>query len=162
MPVEFLSDEQARRYGRYQGDPNPDQLERFFAFGDAELIDISRQRSDANRLGYAVQLGTVRFLGCFVDLHEVPGPVVHHVATVLRIEPEAFKAYSSSASRFSHAVTIRERYGYTAFGEGPGRWRFLRGLFERVWTGTTVPQCWSTWPLTGWSRTGCSCRVSPR
>jgi hypothetical protein len=45
MPVEFLSDEQARRYGRFQGDPNPDQLERFFAFGDAELIDISRQRS---------------------------------------------------------------------------------------------------------------------
>ena len=34
----------------------------------------------------------------------------------------------------SHAVTIRERYGYTAFGEGPVPWRFLRWLFEPVWT----------------------------
>jgi hypothetical protein len=111
MPVEFLSDDQARRYGRYQGDPNPDQLERFFTFGNTELTDISRQRSDANRLGYAVQLGTVRFLGCFVDLHEVPGSVVHHVAADLGIDGEVFRAYSRSSSRFPHAVTIRRRYG---------------------------------------------------
>ena len=139
MPVESFSDEQARRYGRYQGDPNPDQLERFFTFGDSELIDIARQRSDANRLGYAVQLGTVRFLGCFVDIPEVPGPVVHHVASGLGVEPEVFKAYSSSAGRFPHAVMIRKRYGYTSFGESPGRWRFLRWLFERVWTGDDRP-----------------------
>jgi hypothetical protein len=32
---------------------NPDQVERFFAFGDAELTDIS----DANPAGYAVRWG---------------------------------------------------------------------------------------------------------
>ena len=30
MPVEFLSDEQAARYGQYHADPTPEQLTQFF------------------------------------------------------------------------------------------------------------------------------------
>ena len=68
MPVQFLSDEQARRYGSFHGDPSAEQLSRFFFFGPEEQEDINRHRDDRARLGYAVQLGCVRFLGCFPDL----------------------------------------------------------------------------------------------
>ncbi len=36
MPVEFLSDEQAAAYGRFDGPPSQAELERFFFLDDAD------------------------------------------------------------------------------------------------------------------------------
>ena len=139
MPVEFLSDEQARRYGRFQGDPSPEQLSRYFAVGPEEHVDVDRHRDDTARLGYAVQLGCVRFLGCFPDLADVPAVAVNYVAASAGLPATAFAGYPESRNRFAHAVEIRERYGYTPFGEGLAHWQFLRWLYERVWTAAERP-----------------------
>ena len=79
MPVEFLTDAKAGAYGRFPATVSDAQLAEYFhAAADEEAI--LERRMDHNRLGFAIQLGTVRFLGTFVaDPAHVPRAVVEHV-----------------------------------------------------------------------------------
>ena len=62
MPAEFLPPEQAQRYGRYNGDPAPAQLAKYFFLDDNDRAEVASHRGTHNRLGYAIQLCTARFL----------------------------------------------------------------------------------------------------
>jgi len=120
MPGGFLGGEQERRYGRYASAPSRAQLDRYFHLdaADRELVEV--RRGEHNRLGFAVQLGTVRFLGTFLpDPADVPELVVAQVAAQLGIaDPGVFKAYAQRRStQWEHAEQIRTAYGYRDFSD---------------------------------------------
>jgi Domain of unknown function (DUF4158) len=76
VPVEFLSDAAAAMYRGFNGDLSREDLDRVFLLDDANLELIERRRGDHHRFGFALQLGTVRWLGApLPDLTAVPSSV---------------------------------------------------------------------------------------
>ena len=115
MLVEFLSDEQVGAYGRFTGELPAAEVERFFYLDDADRNLIARRRSDHHRLGFAVQLGTVRAVGRFLeDPLDVPWPAVEFLAEQLEIgDASCVKKYvQRPQTLYEHAWEIRDRYGY--------------------------------------------------
>jgi hypothetical protein len=141
MPVSFLSNQQREDYGHYTGVPSFHDLARYFHLDDADHELIAKKRGDHNRLGFAVQLGTVRYLGTFLDdPMAVPAAVLHTLAKQLRIEAMGETlAYSTGEQRWQHATEIRVSYGYVEITEQQVAFRFSRWLYALCWTGTDRP-----------------------
>jgi integrase len=118
MPVEFLSDEQAGAYGRYAGAPTRAELDRFFFLDNQARGLIERKRRPHNKLGFALQVTTVHYLGTFLaDPTDVPTEVVDYLSAQLGIvDPSCLKAYRErEMTRLEHAREIRDVYEFTDF-----------------------------------------------
>jgi hypothetical protein len=88
-----------------------------------------------SQLGCALQLGTVRFLGTFLDDPlDVPATVVAYVAVQLPpADLTALSQYRTGTLHWEHAHDIRRTYGYRAFTDQPVSFQFLRWLYTRAW-----------------------------
>jgi hypothetical protein len=120
VPVEFLTDQEAASYGRYNGPPPRAELERAFFLDDADKVLVARRRGHHNRLGFALQLTTVRSLGLFLaDPLDVPSVVLEYLADQLTVsDPSCVKRYTERrATRFEHAEEIRGVLGLRDFAE---------------------------------------------
>jgi len=154
MPVEFLSDEQVAAYGRFTGELSAGEVERFFYLDDADRNLIARRRLDHHRLGFAVQLGTVRAVGRFLeDPLDVPWPAVEFLAKQLAIgDASCVKKYvQRSQTPYEHAWEIRDRYGYRSFDDQSCAEAFVRFLDGRAWTHAEGPVALFE-HATGWLR----------
>ncbi|ETA03452.1 hypothetical protein ThrDRAFT_01198 [Frankia casuarinae] len=140
--MEFLTDEQVAAYGRFDGEPVRAELERFFFLDDADRELVVRRRGEHSRLGFAVQLGTVRFLGTFLsDPLEVPWVVVDYLAGQLDVaDSSVVKRYTERLpTQHEHAREIRSVYGYRDFADPQAATELRAFLASRAWTQAEGP-----------------------
>ena len=135
MPVEFLSDEQARAYGRFTGSPGRADLDRFCFLDDADLELIGKRRTDYSKMGFGLQLVTVRWLGTFLpDPLDVPAAVLDYVAEQVGVaDPWSVKRYTERrTTRFEHQAEIVAVGGWRDFADAQPE---LTGwIDDRAWT----------------------------
>lgn len=96
------------------------ELERFFHLDDEDRRLIAARRRDYNRLGFAVQVVTVRYLGMFLaDPIAVPPELVAYLAEQLDIaDPLCLPEYlARRPTRFEHQAEIAQAYGLSPFTE---------------------------------------------
>jgi len=142
MPIEFLTQEQRSYYGKFSGEPSNDQLSRYFHFDDTDLFIINNHRRDHNRLGFALQLATVRFLGAFLsDPSDVPKNTLRFIATQIGISDiSCLKEYMKRQSvHYEHSTEIQHKYGYHEFSTGLWRFKLSRLLYTRSWISNERP-----------------------
>ena len=108
----------------------------------ADLSGAGRRRGMHNRLGFAVQLATVRVVGRFLtDPLDVPWPVVESLAGQLGMaDASVLKLYAQRGQTgYEHAAEISAVYGYVDFAD-PARHEELKlFLSARAWTSAEGP-----------------------
>lgn len=142
MPVEFLSESQREHYGQFAGELSVVELAQHCHLDDKDRALIKRRRGDHNRLGFAVQLCTVRCLGTFLaDPIHVPNNMVEFIARqVGECDPQCLPQYlDRKQTKYTHQAEIQCAYGYREFNEAPWRFRLSRLLYAQAWTSTERP-----------------------
>lgn len=114
MPVSYLSEAERLRYNIFPANLSNDALIVFFTLSDADLAQIPTTASAANRLGFALQLVLLRFLGFHLsELKSLPESVVNYVALQTGIEAEQIKLYGErEQTRTDHQRLIEKHLGF--------------------------------------------------
>jgi TnpA family transposase len=110
----LLSADQRDAFVRIPSDLSERDLGRFYTFSARDLQIIDRHRRPANRLGFAVHLGLLRFPGrTLADVPEVPQRVVEYIAQQVGVDPAAFEQYGARDNTlFEHLDELRREFGF--------------------------------------------------
>jgi hypothetical protein len=88
MPVRFLSDAELARLSGWPGEIAVEDLVTFFTLARDDIAWLGGFNRDDNRLGAAVQLSTLPWLGWVPDdLAGCPQPALTRLAEALAIDP---------------------------------------------------------------------------
>ncbi|MBV8318936.1 MAG: DUF4158 domain-containing protein, partial [Planctomycetaceae bacterium] len=94
MPGQLFTDAERRRLGGFPDRVSHEDLVTFYTLTRSDRAEVNPCADDAGRLGFALQLGTLRYLGfCPDDLGAAPAEVVRFLADQLKVPPEGLSAY---------------------------------------------------------------------
>jgi TnpA family transposase len=111
MSTGFLTADQQEQLSTYPKEISNTDLGRFFTLTPTDLLKVSQQRSDHNRIGFALQLCTLRYLGFIPnDLEDAPQTVLRLLAHQLGVSPQAIKIYGErQQTKSDHQRPIETR-----------------------------------------------------
>ena len=110
-------------------------LERFFFLDDADRDLVAKRRGDHNRLGFALQLVTVRHVGAFLaDPLDVPLAVLGYVAAQIGVtDPSSVRRYTErDKTRLEHQWEIAGVHGFASFASAEAA--LVQWLDDEAWT----------------------------
>ena len=142
MPVDFVTETQIAHYGVYPDALSDQELAQYFYLDATSRQHIAACRGDANRLGFALQLSHLRYLGAFPeDVCTIPPRVIAYVAQQLTVpDPVAALAcYQQGATRWAHRKAIRTTFNYHEFIDGLHVFPLVRLLYLRAWVSAERP-----------------------
>ncbi len=118
MPVQLFTEAERTRRNRFPDVIASEDLVTFFTLSERDLRSIPRSRDPHNRLGYALQLCTLRFMGFGPDdLGSAPPDAVAFVAHQLAVAPDGLAAYGARAqTRQDHLLAVQTHLGYRKVG----------------------------------------------
>lgn len=114
MSKGFLSGAERERLSTYPNDLSSQDIGRFFTLTKQDLERVAQQRGDHNRLGFALQLCTLRYLGFLPDnLSDPPQPIVRLLAYQLEVSIAALAGYGErEQTRSDHLRQVMRHLGY--------------------------------------------------
>ena len=130
-----MPSEELKRGSSWPGEVARSDLAAHFTLSLEDLRCLRAHRGAGERIGLAVQLAALRFLGFVPDeLAETPGEVARHVGKQIGVAPATFARYARAVdgrTRRRHVATAVEHAGWRTCG--PGDWSSLaRWLTERA------------------------------
>src|SRR5919108_492978 len=114
MPIGFLTAAERNRLDRVSTPIPDDDLFAFFHLSEADYPAITQQREDHPRLGFALQLCALRYLGFAPDdLRTAPREAAVYVARQLGLPAEALAAYGRRIpTRTMHLQQVQAYLGF--------------------------------------------------
>jgi TnpA family transposase len=134
MPGQFLTEAERGRLRRFPAEIPPGDVIAYFTLSPADLTQVRHQRGDHNRLGFALQLGALRYLGFSPDdPTTAPASVVTYLSQQLDVRPDVLPAYGQRAhTRRDHLQAIQVYLGFREAGpvelRALGEWLVERAL----------------------------------
>lgn len=141
MPVDFLTNKQKETYGKFPEELGTEILHKYFHLDDFDKSLIQTCRRDHNKLGCALQLTTVRFIGAFLanplDVPEVAKAYLANQLGIVNFD-NLNKYLLRKVTKHEHVNAIKKKFGYCELND---LWFFTlsRWLYAQCWYGVERP-----------------------
>jgi hypothetical protein len=144
VPGSFLTDTERERLRGFPAEIPPEDLIGYFMLSERDRLLVRGQRRAHNRLGFALQVCALRYLGFVpVKLHSAPPAAVGHLADQLGVAPRCFARYGErSQTRTGHLQEVLDHLGFRKARPGDLKalktWLVARGRVVRDRGGVRV------------------------